>query len=132
MLLMALTLSVGVSAQQRSAGDKVAKIWFATDEIRFKPFDLSHPVQKTQVMFYNRGTAKLVINDVQVSCDCTKATFPEKFVAPGDSGIIEITYSAYEPGSFYKDVYVISNGVPSTTHLRLMGEVLPAASDKSK
>lgn len=135
-LLTALTLSLGVSAQQKNtsangaAVDKQARIWFESDEIRIPTFDMSQSTQTVFVKYKNKGNANLVITGVHVSCRCTQVKYPEKFVAPGDSAMLEVTYSAYGPGEFMKSITVMTNGIPHGSRLRLCGEVLEAPKSK--
>lgn len=64
----------------------------------------------TEFKFTNTGDAPLVILRTQLSCTCLEAEYPRKPVAPGESGIIKVTYTAKkETGEFQNTVKVVTN-----------------------
>lgn len=80
--------------------------------------DLVHEVQ-----FTNDGTVPLVVTRAITSCSCLKAAFPKRPVAPGDSGIIRITYEPHksEPGAFNKVIQVYSNSTDGRDVITVQG-----------
>lgn len=63
-----------------------------------------------QFKFTNTGSGKLIISTVQTTCSCTVAELTKLEYAPGESGIITVTYrsSAYG-GPIEKHLYILSN-----------------------
>ncbi len=75
--------------------------------------------------FENTGNEQLVINKVRTSCGCTVPEYPSEPIAPGDKGVIKVTFNpSGRPGTFSKPVYVYSNTNPDRTILRIYGEVV--------
>ncbi len=75
--------------------------------------------------FVNTGTEPLVIKNVRASCGCTATEYSQEPVAPGDSGVVKVTYNAEgRPGKFSKAIYVYTNTTPERSVLRIIGEVI--------
>lgn len=74
-------------------------------------------------VFRNEGSAPLVIVRVLTSCSCFKATFPRRPVAPGDEGVIRVTYEPLksEPGAFNKVLQIYSNSVAGREVITVRG-----------
>ncbi|MEN6308766.1 MAG: DUF1573 domain-containing protein [Anaerohalosphaeraceae bacterium] len=65
---------------------------------------------KCQFKFSNAGKSLLKIDHVQSTCGCTVPELTKKEYAPGESGVIEITFHAPSyAGATSKHLYVISN-----------------------
>lgn len=74
--------------------------------------------------FKNTGTAPLILNNVRAGCGCTTPEWDRKPVAPGESGIIKVSYDPIgRPGSFTKSITVNSNAATSVTTLTIRGNV---------
>ena len=75
--------------------------------------------------FTNVGTAPLEFLDVDYSCGCISATYPEKPVKPGKKGEIKVTFNTdyKDPGKFYYKVYFAVTGWPENFVLRLKGDM---------
>jgi len=66
----------------------------------------------------------LVIRSAQGSCGCTVPEFPKDPVAPGEEGVINVTFdSAGKEGHQEKTVTIISNTIPNTYTLYVVGDV---------
>lgn len=77
--------------------------------------------------FKNEGEVDLIIGDAKGSCGCTVPKFPTHPIPPGETGAIDVAFnSAGKPGKQNKTVTVITNAVPSTRVLVILGEVIPA------
>jgi len=76
--------------------------------------------------FTNTGKADLVITGAKPGCGCTKPTYTETPIKPGEKGYVDATYNAVAGGSFYKNVTIESNaGTPVLLYLK--GDVKIAA-----
>lgn len=73
----------------------------------------------------NTGDSAMVITRVQSTCGCTVAEFTHEVIQPGDTGCVDITYSARNiPGQFEKKVFVYTSGRPRRTVLTVKGNVI--------
>lgn len=74
--------------------------------------------------FKNTGNGDLIIRSAEGSCGCTVPEYPKEPVKPGRSGIINVTFnSSGKVGSQHKTVTVISNTIPNTYKLNVIGMV---------
>ncbi|PVW16967.1 DUF1573 domain-containing protein [Marixanthomonas spongiae] len=74
--------------------------------------------------FTNVGDAPLVVTDVKSSCGCTVPKKPEKAVAPGETGEIQVEYDTKRVGPIRKTVTVYSNADQPVKALKIKGTVL--------
>ena len=74
--------------------------------------------------FVNKGTEPAVITSATASCGCTVPSWPKTPVVPGDSGIIQVKYSAAASGAIDKLVSVFSNATETPMSLSLKGIVV--------
>lgn len=79
-----------------------------------------------QFEFVNSGKRALVVSDVNTSCGCTLAeNWPRDPIAPGENGVIAVRFdSRGRVGQNRKEIYVVTNAVPSTKKLALTAEVI--------
>ena len=77
--------------------------------------------------FSNTGKTDLVISDAKGSCGCTVPTWSKEPIAPGASGVMDVTFdSRGKSGMQHKTVTLITNAIPNTKVLSIMGEVVPS------
>ena len=75
----------------------------------------------------NTGDKPLIFISATASCGCTKPIVPKQPVAPGDTGIVSVSYEPIgRPGEFNKTITVKTNAKPSKVKLRIMGNVIPS------
>ncbi|GLB52085.1 hypothetical protein NBRC110019_11240 [Neptunitalea chrysea] len=117
-LLLLCTLSAVTYAQK-----KLANIEFKTTEIDYGSIAKGSNGIRT-FEFTNTGDAPLVITKVYSSCGCTIPKKPEKPIAPGKTGIIEVKYNTNRVGPIKKTITVYSNAHNKpTAALRISGTV---------
>ena len=76
--------------------------------------------------FKNTGTSPLEIRNVTASCGCTQPSFPFMPIAPGEEGVISVTFnSTGKINEQRPTVTVTSNAKPAITKLYLEGMVRP-------
>ena len=76
--------------------------------------------------FTNSGNAPLIITNASGSCGCTVPDYPRTPIAPGEEGVIKVSFnSSGRQGKQDKQVTIISNCVPNTTVLKITSNVLP-------
>ncbi len=102
-----------------------AEIKFSTTVHNFGTFNEDDCPVSCAFKFKNTGTAPLIINQAIASCGCTVPSFPEKPIAPGDSGVIKITYNGlgYYPGTFKKVITVMTNAKTRMMRLYIEGNM---------
>ncbi len=118
-LMLMASLFVFLSAEAK----KYPKITFEKTTVDVGTFSEDDPIQKASFKFKNTGDKKLVINYVHTSCGCTVADYPKEFIAPGDSGVITVTYngSGRMPGPIKKYVQVFTNSKDELTRIFIQG-----------
>lgn len=131
-ILKALALAVivaGVVACGRSkgkSGEAVGAVAsFDEKELWMGSFPATSGPQKVVFKFRNEGDEDLEILDVETSCWCVSAKWPEKPVRPGKKGEVEVTVDPFdkEPGDFHYYVYFLINGTPKQFTLTVRGEI---------
>lgn len=81
-------------------------------------------VVKHSFKFTNTGKVPLLINNAHSTCGCTVPKWPEKAVAPGESGEITVEFKTVDKLDFQeKPVTITANTYPSTTKVYLRGYV---------
>lgn len=117
MLLLALLFFMGVHAQ--------AKIEFEEIIHDFGTFSEEEAFVNHSFKFKNTGDAPLVILRAKATCGCTVPSYPKAPIAPGESGVIDVKYSAIgRPGAFNKSIKISTNGTPVETNLTIKGNVV--------
>lgn len=81
------------------------------------------------VIVKNVGDSKLIITEAKSFCGCTTVDYTKDFIAPGDSGRVEIGFHAESEGVFMKSVNVYTNCESSKTVLSIEGEVVDSAGE---
>lgn len=125
------------SEGQETAETPRARLRFAEPthdfgDIARKGGDLEH-----EFAFVNEGDAPLVLVRVITSCSCLKANFSKRPVAPGERGVVRITYEPHkrEPGVFNKVIQIYSNSEGGREVVTVQGnsiETEPKAKTKLK
>jgi uncharacterized membrane protein len=74
----------------------------------------------------NTGDYPLIISQVNGSCSCTVAEYPEEPIAPGESGKIKATVKTENasPGELSKEVRIVANTDPSLTTVLIKANVI--------
>lgn len=85
-------------------------------------------IVETEFKFTNTGEGPLIISSAQGSCGCTVPEYPNTPVAPGDEGIIKVSFNSEgKPNQQSKTVTLTTNAVPSTKVLTITANVTPKA-----
>ncbi len=74
----------------------------------------------------NTGEYPLVIGEVQGSCSCTVAEYPEEPILPGESGSVlaHVNTDKTGGGALNKSVRIVANTKPSVTQVIVKANVL--------
>ena len=83
-------------------------------------------VQVGTFVFTNTGDKPLVIQQAYGSCGCTVATPPKDPIAPGEKGVIKVSYNGNGKfkGFFKKAITVRSNASNSIVRVYIQGNML--------
>ena len=115
----------------------VSAIWMAVAQPRFTSntemqslgqIEWKHPVT-VQYAISNTGTQPLVLSEVEPDCACTAGHWTQTPIAPGEKGIIDVTFDAEALGHFQKSVAVFTNAEPHLVYLNFKGEVVREIKD---
>lgn len=79
----------------------------------------------------NKGSKRLKIDDVRVSCGCLKAEYPKEEIAAGGEFTVKLTYDARLMGHFFKEAAIYANGSDNPTYLSMKGIVVEEVTDFS-
>ena len=124
-LLIATAFIVGFSATAQQKADDIIKV-------KIEKHDFGKIKQNSPVTTYfeitNTSDKPVVIETATASCGCTTPEYAKEPIAPGTSTKIKVGYNAAAIGAFNKDVFVKLAGVQETKNLKIIGEVLDAAS----
>ncbi len=116
-LLLLLALGTG-------AGEGGARLGFDHKEWDFGQVAAKGGKVAHTFSFTNTGDAPLVVSRVETACDCTKAEFSKKPVAPGAAGTVTITYDPKrQSGFFYKAIQVYNNSPDNRLVITIKGTV---------
>lgn len=85
--------------------------------------------ERVSHMFYFKNTGKrpLIISAAEGSCGCTVPEYPKDPIAPGESGVIKVTFnSERKQGKQEKTITIVTNCEPSTRLLRIYADIIVA------
>ena len=75
--------------------------------------------------FTNTGKSDLIIAQVHSSCGCTVPKYPKEAIAPGESGVIRVTFdSSGRKGVQNKSITLSTNCQPPNTMIRIKALVI--------
>ena len=123
-----LLASCHSGTQKTSSGVKsdesgVAKFVFSEEIHNFGSLKAGELVSFTFI-FRNEGTKTLTIDRADTDCGCTEIIIPEKNIAPGKEGRIEVIYnSAGEVGRQLKTITLFSNAEQAQKQLFIKANV---------
>ena len=79
----------------------------------------------TEFILNNIGDAPLLIRSAKGSCGCTVPEWPREPILAGESATIKVTFnSAGKKGRQNKTITLVTNTIPNTKVLRIIGNVL--------
>lgn len=127
LLLVSLIAGTGTYAKS-NPGKKVGVEFEATSHDFGTVAENKGPVIYTYT-FDNTGSSPVAIITVATSCGCTRPEYTRKPVAPGEKGVIKVTFNTEgQRGEVNKDIKVRlrnANGKAERVTLRLNGVVVP-------
>ena len=120
-ILIALLISMTAFAKEKAPKIVFEKTTYEYGNIKEADGDAS-----CEFKFTNKGNAPLIITRASSSCGCTAPTYPKEPIAPGESGVIGVTYHAKgRPGGFSKNITVYTNVPEEKIKLIISGNVIP-------
>jgi len=120
-----MLLNSGNKGKAELTTNKAATIKWDKTEYDFGNIKQGNP-QKVEYIFENTGDKPVLITKAEASCGCTKLTYDQKPIMPGQKGTISTVYDAKELGLFQKSITVFLNlDAPNDVYeLKLNGTVV--------
>lgn len=120
-ILTIALFSIAIYAQ-----DAAPKIVFEKSSHNFGNIKEADGDASCEFKFKNEGNSPLIITRATSSCGCTAPSYPKAPIAPGDSGVIGVTYHAKgRPGGFSKIITIYTNVPDEKIKLTISGNVIP-------
>lgn len=120
-LLLLAVVFTAVAADKSKGKLKFAETTYTFGNIKEDGGPVTH-----EFTFVNEGKDPVTINSARAECGCTRPEYPKEAIAPGQSGVIKVTYNPLgRPGGFTKTVTVRCTGNPGKIVLKIRGTVLP-------
>jgi Protein of unknown function (DUF1573) len=119
--LLFCTLKCASASRSGTASGRLVK-WLQPTEYNFDTVRFGKTVG-TVFVFENQGNKPLRLETVRTSCGCTAADWPERAIAPRDTGHVTIEYDADESGPFRKKISVFFDGQRKAEVLWIEGVV---------
>lgn len=95
-----------------------AEFSFLKSTIKF-PKTKAGEVLRFQYEFTNTGDQPLIITEIKVACSCTKFEFPKEPIAPGQKGIIKVTFDTKDKYGYQdRTLDIYSNVKKNPTKVR--------------
>jgi hypothetical protein len=108
---------------QKSDDAGVAKFVVSEEIHNFGSLKAGEIVSFTFI-FRNEGTKTLIIDHAEADCGCTEINIPEKNIAPGKEGQIEVIFnSAGEVGKVLKTITLTSNAEQAQKQIYIKANV---------
>ena len=120
-----MLLNSGNKGKAELTTNKAATIKWDKTEYDFGDIKQNNP-QKVEYVFENTGDKPIIITKAEASCGCTKLTYDQKPIMPGQKGTISTVFDAKELGLFQKSITVFMNlDAPNDVYeLKLTGSVV--------
>jgi hypothetical protein len=134
-VLIILFNSFRIVFAQNAGTEKKPDIYFIESTFDFGKIESNKPSQHDFV-FYNSGTAPLLLKDVKPSCGCTVPVWPRQPIRPGESAKISVTFDPKEDaGKVFNKTIKVTTNIKDGEHdkvvlLYIKGKVLPAPASK--
>lgn len=124
-MMISLTMMMaGDMNGQNKENSKLKPLTFKERVYDFGSFSKSEGAKQCTFEFKNETDTAVIIYDIKVSCECTKAEWPKKPIKPGESGTIKVTYTnGGEPHYFDKGLNVYMSSWTKPVLLRIKGTV---------
>lgn len=102
---------------------QLAQMSFPEDRYNFGSVDAG-AVIKHEFEFTNTGQVPLIIGNVATTCGCTAADWPRQPIAPGESGVIPVSFDTKnKSGRQSKPITITANTFPAKITIYLDGQV---------
>lgn len=124
-LMVTLTMIMAGSMNgQSKESSKLKPLTFKEKVHDFGSFPKSEGAKQCTFEFKNETDTTVIIYDIKVSCECTKAEWSKKPIKPGEGGTIKVTYTnGGEPHYFDKGLSVYMSSWKRPVLLRIKGSV---------
>ena len=112
-----------------TANKNAAKVSTPNIEMLETSFDFGEIQQGESIthefILKNSGDAELIITAAKGSCGCTVPEWPKSPISEGEEAVIKVTFnSAGKSGKQNKTVTLVSNSIPNTKVISIIGNVI--------
>ncbi len=110
-----------------AAAEEKTGISFDSLTINIGTIYKDEPVKSFTIDFRNISKQNMVIDTVEVSCECTLVSYKKKKYKKGERGTLDVTLdmSPYSSGLFEKDIYVYTDSRKEPVELIITGLLKP-------
>ena len=136
-LFLIILLSLTITSYEQSAPSQKTTVAKSFAEIKFDSTHANLGIIRGDTTafidfkFTNSGNRPLLITEVKGSCHCVQGKWPKKAIAPGESGVINVSLGPEGiTGLFIRTIAVRSNARQSVLDLGLSGEIKPGTETK--
>ena len=121
LLLMLVLYVISVGAEEK------VNISFDSLTVDIGTVYKDEPVKSFTIPFRNIGKRPMVIDTVEVSCECTQVSYKKKKYKKGENGTLNVTLdmSPYSSGLFEKDIFVYTDSRKEPVELIITGWLKP-------
>lgn len=122
-LFLLLFVNLGLTQSPTNFGPKIV-----FDELIYDYGVIDSASYGTHIFkFKNEGTQELIIFEVKSSCGCTVPEWTNTPIAPGQTGLIKVSYNTTKIGPINKSISVITNSKDENDGfitIKIKGEVV--------
>jgi hypothetical protein len=119
-VLFILILATGSTFAQNKNAPKKPDIYFIEETFDFGQIASDKPV-KHDFVFYNSGTAPLLLKDVKPSCHCTTPDWPKQPIKSKESAKISVTFDPKDDaGKVFNKSVTITTNIKEGDHTKIV------------
>ena len=118
--LLVLFLSLASVSAQNKGSQKKPDIYFTESTFDFGQIE-NNTLAKHDFVFFNSGTAPLLLKDVKASCGCTVPLWPRQPIKPGEIAKISVTFDPKdETGKIFNKTIKVTTNIKDGDHDKMV------------
>lgn len=97
-----------------------------SDRVHKFPHTQEGEVLEHNFSFVNTGDQPLIISNFKVSCSCTKVSYPNRPIMPGDTASVQVRFDTEgKIGWQYRPIQLFANTKKSPSEIEIRVKVIP-------